>query len=51
VVYTALYGDRGLWVRPLVMFRESVNIDGQAVPRFAPIDTDAAAHSVLDIRD
>ncbi|MDY7527985.1 MULTISPECIES: DUF1653 domain-containing protein [unclassified Cryobacterium] len=51
VVYTALYGDRGLWVRPLVMFLESVNIDGQAVPRFAPIDTDSGAHSVLDIRD
>ena len=39
VVYTALYGDHGLWVRPLAMFRESVSIDGQSVPRFALIDT------------
>ncbi|MEC5149474.1 DUF1653 domain-containing protein [Cryobacterium sp. GrIS_2_6] len=51
VVYTALYGDPGLWVRPLAMFLESVNFDGQAIPRFAPIDTDGGAHSVLDIRD
>ena len=38
VVYTALYGERGLWVRPLAMFLESVSIDGQTVARFAPID-------------
>ena len=38
VVYTALYGERGLWVRPLAMFLESVSIDGEDVPRFAPID-------------
>ncbi len=35
VVYQALYGDYGLWVRPLSMFLESVEVDGQAVPRFA----------------
>ena len=38
VVYTALYGDRGLWVRPLAMFRESVSVDGRTVPRFGRID-------------
>lgn len=38
VVYTALYGDRGLWVRPLAMFLESVSIDGECVPRFALIN-------------
>jgi hypothetical protein len=38
VVYTALYGERGLWVRPLAMFRESVRVDGADVPRFARID-------------
>ncbi|WBM80499.1 DUF1653 domain-containing protein [Cryobacterium breve] len=38
VVYTTLYGDHGLWVRPLAMFLESVTVDGQTVPRFAPID-------------
>ncbi|MCD6437742.1 DUF1653 domain-containing protein [Vreelandella sp. 21] len=35
VVYRALYGDYGLWVRPLTMFTESVNKDGQQQPRFA----------------
>jgi len=35
VVYRALYGDYGLWVRPLEMFTETVTIDGQVQPRFA----------------
>ncbi|MEQ8790840.1 MAG: DUF1653 domain-containing protein [Pirellulaceae bacterium] len=34
VVYRQDYGDRGLWVRPLTMFLESVEVDGQRVPRF-----------------
>lgn len=35
VVYRALYGERGLWVRPLSMFLESVETAGGRVPRFA----------------
>ncbi|SEI49906.1 DUF1653 domain-containing protein [Frateuria terrea] len=38
VVYRALYGERGLWVRPAAMFSETVNVDGQSLPRFA-LDT------------
>ena len=38
VVYRALYGDYGLWVRPLPMFQEDVELDGQHVRRFAPIE-------------
>lgn len=34
VVYRALYGDYGVWVRPVAMFGEWVNIDGKDVPRF-----------------
>ena len=34
VVYTPLYGDGGLWVRPLAMFVESVQIDGEPRARF-----------------
>jgi hypothetical protein len=34
VVYRALYGERGLWVRPLAMFTETVERDGVAQPRF-----------------
>lgn len=34
VVYRALYGERGLWVRPEAMFTEEVTVNGQRVPRF-----------------
>jgi hypothetical protein len=37
VVYQALYGDRGIWVRPLSMFLENITINGQLQPRFRPI--------------
>lgn len=36
VLYRALYGERGLWVRPHAMFAETVVVDGRCVPRFAP---------------
>ncbi len=35
VVYQALYGEHGLWVRPAAMFTESVCFNGHPVPRFA----------------
>jgi hypothetical protein len=38
VVYQALYGDHGLWVRPATMFAESVELDGEPIARFALID-------------
>lgn len=34
-LYRALYGDRGLWVRPAAMFNEAVEINGVRQPRFA----------------
>ena len=34
VVYQALYGEYGLWVRPLSMFTELVEVDGVTVQRF-----------------
>jgi hypothetical protein len=34
-LYRALYGERGLWVRPAAMFNEKVVIDGVRQPRFA----------------
>lgn len=43
VVYQALYGERGLWVRPAAMFTETVNIGGTAMPRFAPLPPGATA--------
>lgn len=38
VVYTPLYGEGGLWVRPLSMFLETVEQGGARVPRFTGID-------------
>jgi hypothetical protein len=34
VVYRALHGTFGLWVRPLDMFCEKVEIGGKIIPRF-----------------
>lgn len=38
VVYRALYGDYGLWVRPLDMFTETVLVDGVTQPRFRLVE-------------
>lgn len=37
VVYQALYGERGIWVRPLDMFLEQVEVNGQRMNRFEEI--------------
>lgn len=34
VVYRPCYGERALWVRPLAMFTEAVEVNGESVPRF-----------------
>lgn len=34
VVYQALYGEKGLWVRPAEMWNEIVDKDGYHGPRF-----------------
>ena len=34
VVYRCLYGEYGVWVRPLSMFSETVEVEGKRVPRF-----------------
>jgi len=36
-LYQALYGEKGLWVRPAAMFEEQVVIDGVAQARFTRI--------------
>lgn len=40
VVYRPLYGDHGLWVRPLAMFTEQVMRDGESHPRFTFVGED-----------
>ena len=37
VLYRAEYGDFGLWVRPLKIFMERVEVDGQQIRRFRPV--------------
>ena len=34
-LYRALYGERGLWVRPSAMFLETVEVAGLRMPRFS----------------
>ena len=38
VVYRALYGEGGLWVRPAEMWNEIVERDGKRFPRFTYIE-------------
>ena len=45
VVYRALYGDGGLWVRPAAMWTETVTRQGYTGPRFVKIsDEQTASH-------
>ena len=37
VVYRALYGERGVWVRPASMWNETVERDGKSDQRFTYI--------------
>jgi len=38
VVYRALYAEEQIWVRPLEMFVEEVEVNGEKVPRFSSIE-------------
>lgn len=37
VVYQAEYGDNDVWIRPLSMFLENIDLDGKVQPRFKRI--------------
>lgn len=37
VVYRALYGDGGVWVRPMAMWNQEVEVDGRKIKRFTYI--------------
>lgn len=45
VVYRALYGDHGLWIRPKAMFLDTVIVDGHAVPRFRFVGSASAVRA------
>ena len=40
VVYRALYGAGGLWIRPKSMFVETVRVGSQNLPRFSLLEPD-----------
>ena len=42
VLYRALYGERELWVRPQALFFQSVQVNGQTLPRFEWIQSTPA---------
>jgi hypothetical protein len=49
VVYRALYGDGGTWIRPAAMFFDTIKQDGLVQPRFAFVaETDDAGHAVRE---
>jgi len=39
VVYRALYGEKGVWVRPYEMFTEKIELDGRTVKRFIFVES------------
>ena len=46
VVYQAMYGERGVWVRPKAMFEEEIERDGRTFRRFTPITAEEAQKSL-----
>ena len=52
VVYRALYGELGLWVRPISMFSEQVQHNGERRPRFKRLEHQSGVLEVayLDIK-
>ncbi len=49
VIYRALYGERGLWVRPAAMWDEVIERDGRQCRRFTYVaDDEATARKLLD---
>ena len=47
-VYRQEYGDRSLWVRPLQMFVEKVNLNGEEVPRFRCVEATEDQGEIAD---
>ena len=49
VIYRALYGERGLWVRPAAMWDEVIERDGRQYRRFTYVaDDEVTARKLRD---
>jgi hypothetical protein len=52
VIYQALYGEKGIWARPVSMFTEQIERDGKTIHRFAYCDdqTQVLEVAILNIK-
>ena len=50
VIYHALYGDKGVWARPLSMFTQTVERDGAIKPRFVYLNHQGEVEQRLSLR-
>jgi hypothetical protein len=51
VVYKALYGECGIWVRPLSMWDNPIEIDGKTVNRFEYIEENGDTNRQHELRE
>ena len=49
VVYQAMYGEKGIWVRPKAMFDEVIERDGKTFRRFKEISSEEA-DAILNVK-
>lgn len=48
VIYQALYGERGIWARPLDMFVERLVHEGKSQDRFAYCEDQSLADQIIE---
>ena len=51
VIYRALYGERGTWVRPLSMWENLIEVDGKTVKRFEYIGANMETNKQNELRE
>lgn len=51
VIYKALYGEHGTWVRPLSMWENPIEIDGKTVKRFEYVCETSESDRQHDLRE